>query len=101
MKATVRKFSFMSIGLVGCLIFYGIVFCVSIAFAQTKPASPVPKAPKELKVALVDFLSGPPAKAGTAAINAGRLFIEQINGAGGIGGVTQVGSKSKLLSTDD
>lgn len=55
--------------------------------ATAQVATPPPGAPKELKVALVDFLSGPAAKAGIAAINAGRLVIAQINDAGGIKGV--------------
>jgi len=90
MKTTVKKVSmfWLLIGLISCLVLDGFAFKVPIASGQAKPSSPsIPKAPKELKVALVDFLSGPPAKAGTAAINAGRILIEQINQAGGIGGV--------------
>lgn len=90
MKTTVKKVSLFGllVGLISCFVLDGIAFKVPIAFGQPKPSSSaIAKAPKELKVALVDFLSGPPAKAGTAAINAGRLFIEKINEAGGIGGV--------------
>jgi branched-chain amino acid transport system substrate-binding protein len=43
--------------------------------------------PSELKIAMVDFMSGGAAKFGTAALNAGELAIEQINAQGGIGGV--------------
>jgi branched-chain amino acid transport system substrate-binding protein len=43
--------------------------------------------PSELKVAMVDFQSGPAAKFGTAALNAGKMVFDQINEQGGIGGV--------------
>src|SRR5947207_12680097 len=43
--------------------------------------------PAELKVAMVDFMSGGAAKFGTGALNAGKLVFDQINAAGGIGGV--------------
>src|SRR5712691_9710804 len=43
--------------------------------------------PTELKVAMVDFMSGGAAKFGTGALNAGKLMFDQINAAGGIGGV--------------
>src|SRR5919202_1337155 len=43
--------------------------------------------PSELKVAIVDFMSGTSAKFGTVGLNAGKLMFDQINAAGGIGGV--------------
>ena len=43
--------------------------------------------PAELKVAMVDFMSGGAAKFGTAALNAGSLVFDQLNAEGGIGGV--------------
>jgi branched-chain amino acid transport system substrate-binding protein len=43
--------------------------------------------PSELKIAMVDFMSGGAAKFGTAALNAGELALDQINAQGGIGGV--------------
>jgi branched-chain amino acid transport system substrate-binding protein len=43
--------------------------------------------PAELKIAMVDFMSGGAAKFGTGALNAGELVFDQINAAGGIAGV--------------
>src|SRR5919204_1451455 len=43
--------------------------------------------PSELKVAMVDFMSGGAAKFGTVGLNAGALAFDQINAQGGIGGV--------------
>lgn len=43
--------------------------------------------PAELKVAMVDFMSGGAAKFGTSALNAGKLTFDQLNAQGGIGGV--------------
>lgn len=43
--------------------------------------------PSELKVAMVDFMSGGAAKFGTVALNAGALAFDDINSQGGIGGV--------------
>lgn len=43
--------------------------------------------PSELKVAIVDFMSGGAAKFGTVALNAGALVFDQLNAQGGIGGV--------------
>ena len=43
--------------------------------------------PSELKVAMVDFMSGGAAKFGTVALNAGAMVFDQINAQGGIGGV--------------
>jgi branched-chain amino acid transport system substrate-binding protein len=64
----------------------GVVACA--------PGAPAPGAgggtaqkPAELKVAMVDFQSGGAAKFGTAALNAGKLTFDQLNAAGGIGGV--------------
>ena len=43
--------------------------------------------PTELKIAMVDFMSGGAAKFGTVALNAGALVFDQLNAQGGIGGV--------------
>src|SRR5215211_8878141 len=43
--------------------------------------------PSELKIAMVDFMSGGAAKFGTGALNAGKMLFDQINEQGGIGGV--------------
>lgn len=69
------------------LLTIGVVVAVALAPAPVTPQAKPSGASAELKVALVDFLSGPAAKAGTAAINAGRLIITQINDAGGIKGI--------------
>jgi len=50
------------------------------------PAAKVEK-PSELKIALVDFQSGPFAKFGLTALNSGQLLLDQINQEGGIAGV--------------
>ncbi len=78
-------------------LFLGLVILVSetaaaviytSAPAQAAPVpTPVPGAPKALKVALVNFLSGVPATAGANSIKAGQLLIDRINTAGGIRGV--------------
>lgn len=52
---------------------------MSGAIAQTKPA--------ELKVGITTFLSGPASVFGVPAKAAAELYIEQLNAAGGIGGV--------------
>jgi branched-chain amino acid transport system substrate-binding protein len=69
------------------LLCFLLLLGVAFRPAATATSASVPGAPKELKVALVDFLSGPAAKAGTAAIEAGRLIIARLNDAGGIKGV--------------
>jgi len=43
--------------------------------------------PAQLKVALVDFMSGPAAVFGEASLNAGKMLLDQFNEQGGIGGV--------------
>jgi branched-chain amino acid transport system substrate-binding protein len=43
--------------------------------------------PPELKIAMVDFMSGGAAKFGAVALNAGALLLDQFNEQGGIGGV--------------
>jgi len=52
---------------------------MSGAIAQNKPA--------ELKVGITTFLSGPASVFGVPAKAAAELYIEQLNAAGGIGGV--------------
>jgi branched-chain amino acid transport system substrate-binding protein len=51
------------------------------------PGTTAGQKPSELKIAMVDFMSGGAAKFGTAALNAGELALDQINAQGGIGGV--------------
>jgi branched-chain amino acid transport system substrate-binding protein len=82
----------------GVLLLIGLA-CRPAAAPAPKPAPPAPApapapkpgppagAPAELKVALVDFLSGPAAKFGTAALNGMKLLFDETNEAGGIGGV--------------
>jgi len=82
----------------GVLLLIGLA-CRPAAAPAPKPAPPAPApapapkpgppagAPAELKVALVDFLSGPAAKFGTAALNGMKLLFDEINEAGGIAGV--------------
>jgi branched-chain amino acid transport system substrate-binding protein len=43
--------------------------------------------PSELKIAMVDFMSGGAAKFGTVALNAGSMMFDQLNAQGGINGV--------------
>jgi branched-chain amino acid transport system substrate-binding protein len=43
--------------------------------------------PSELKIAMVDFMSGGAAKFGTVGLNSAELVFDQINAQGGIGGV--------------
>jgi branched-chain amino acid transport system substrate-binding protein len=57
--------------------------------------------PAQLKIAMVDFMSGGAAKFGTAALNAGALTFDQINEAGGIGGVKVSYSKVDEAGTVD
>jgi len=65
------------------------VFFIILAFGLTvwpSSVSAVSK-PKELKIAIVQFLSGAAAPHDASAVNAAKLLIEQINAAGGIDGV--------------
>jgi branched-chain amino acid transport system substrate-binding protein len=63
--------------------------CGVIQAPSAPGAAPAAKAqkPAEIKVALVDFMSGGAAKFGTNALNAGSMLLDQINEQGGIGGV--------------
>src|SRR5437870_285467 len=62
---------------------------VGLLASACVPANPLASGqkPSELKVAMVDFMSGGAAKFGTVALNAGSLLFDQINAEGGIGGV--------------
>ncbi len=74
-----------AVGLIG----FG-VFLVAVAswLVATSAAAPVAGAPKELKVGIVTFLSGPASGPfGIPAKNAAEVWIEKINREGGIGGV--------------
>ncbi|GBD11813.1 Leu/Ile/Val-binding protein [bacterium HR23] len=84
--------SFVGVALLGLVLVAGLACRAAPGPTPTPrtpaaPAGPPAGAPKELKVALVDFLSGPPAKFGTSAINAGKMLLDQINQQGGIRGV--------------
>jgi branched-chain amino acid transport system substrate-binding protein len=69
------------------------LLCAIVAMAlfasacQVAPGLGGDQKPSELKVAMVDFMSGPAAKFGTVALNAGELTFDQINAEGGILGV--------------
>jgi branched-chain amino acid transport system substrate-binding protein len=58
-----------------------LLACIVLAACQTRDRPP------EVKVALVDFVSGSVARSGMNAVNGGKLVIDQINARGGIGGV--------------
>jgi branched-chain amino acid transport system substrate-binding protein len=70
-----------------------LVLTIGLLAAACAPQTPAgggggaAQKPAELKVAMVDFQSGGAAKFGAAALNAGKLTFDQINAAGGIGGV--------------
>ncbi len=69
----------------GFLLLMGLA-CHPAAPAASAPAK-LPGAPKELKVGIVAFLSGPAsAPFGIPARNAAEVWIEKINREGGIGG---------------
>ena len=57
----------------------GALAAASLALAQQKPA--------ELKIGITTFLSGPPAVFGVPGKAAAELAIDEINAAGGVGGV--------------
>ncbi len=57
------------------------------ACAPGAPSSGGAQKPAEIKIAMVDFMSGGAAKFGTGALNAGKMLFDQINEQGGIGGV--------------
>jgi branched-chain amino acid transport system substrate-binding protein len=61
-------------------------FALSAAFLQFGPALAQDK-PSELKIAIVQFLSGAAAPHDASAVNTARLLTEQFNSSGGIGGV--------------
>jgi branched-chain amino acid transport system substrate-binding protein len=84
------------LGLIGKTFLVVFVLLTLIGMLTVSEATAVSGAPKEIKVALVDFLSGPAASAGISAIDAGYLVIEQINKAGGISGV-----KIKPIKVDE
>src|SRR5438105_6105149 len=69
--------------------FLSILFVAALLLNACLPGTPGAGGgkPSELKIAMVDFMSGGAAKFGTAALNAGELTFDQINAQGGIGGV--------------
>jgi branched-chain amino acid transport system substrate-binding protein len=72
MKNSVRGAAGVLALLVACLLF-------SPALAQSKPS--------EIKIAIVQFLSGAAAPHDASAVNTAKLLTEQFNAAGGIEGV--------------
>src|SRR5713226_9287666 len=69
----------------------GCVLVAALLVAACMPGAPASSGggqkPSELKIAMVDFMSGGAAKFGTAALNAGEMTFDQLNAQGGIGGV--------------
>jgi branched-chain amino acid transport system substrate-binding protein len=69
----------------------GLVVVAALLWTACAPGGPSPgssaQKPAELKIAMVDFMSGGAAKFGTGALNAGKMLFDQINEQGGIGGV--------------
>ena len=65
------------------------VLALGLLASACIPGSPLAggQKPSELKIAMVDFMSGGAAKFGTVALNAGEMVFDQINAQGGIGGV--------------
>jgi branched-chain amino acid transport system substrate-binding protein len=78
MKALVRA----------CALGVSLLLPAATAFAQQKPA--------ELKIAMTTFLTGPAAVFGVPGRAAAEIAVDEINGAGGIGGV-----KIKLIVIDE
>ena len=68
----------------------GLVVVAALLWTACTPGGPASgggQKPAELKIAMVDFMSGGAAKFGTGALNAGKMLFDQINEQGGIGGV--------------
>src|SRR6478672_9249200 len=67
----------------------GFILAATLLASACVPGGPGTSGskPAELKVAMVDFMSGGAAMFGTGALNAGKMVFDQINAAGGIGGV--------------
>src|SRR5438034_1949014 len=68
----------------------GLVLVAALLWTACTPGGPSSgggQKPSELKIAMVDFMSGGAAKFGTVALNAGEMTFDQINAQGGIGGV--------------
>ncbi len=77
-----------AVGLIG---FFVVAVAVAPALLGSAAAAPVAGAPKELKVGIVTFLSGPASGPfGIPAKNAAEVWIEKINREGGIGGAKVV-----------
>ena len=69
----------------------GLVVVAALLWTACTPGGPrravAGRSLAELKIAMVDFMSGGAAKFGTGALNAGKMLFDQINEQGGIGGV--------------
>lgn len=71
------------------LFLFGFALLVGVACPPA--AAQVPGAPKELKLGLVDYLSGPAASHfGIPAVRGAQVWIEKINEEGGVGGAKLV-----------
>lgn len=66
-------------GVTGALVLFAACLQLGPALAQGKPS--------EIKIAIVQFLSGAAAPHDAAAVNTAKLLTEQFNASGGIGGV--------------
>lgn len=89
-----------------CLFSVAGLFSWLWVLPATAQAQPVSGAPKELKIGIVTFLSGPASSTfGIPAKNAADLWIEKINREGGIGGAKivsvvtdEAGSADKVVT---
>src|SRR5215472_17153401 len=66
-------------GLIGALALVAASLQIAPAFAQGKPS--------ELKIAIVQFMSGAAAPHDASAVNTAKLLTEEFNASGGIDGV--------------
>jgi branched-chain amino acid transport system substrate-binding protein len=73
-------------------VLVGLIVAIALAIlSEAGRAAPVTGAPEALKLGVVTFLSGPASGPfGIPARNAADIWIEKINGEGGIGGVKVV-----------
>lgn len=78
-------------------IMYSLILCLAVGFTVFSSSSVLAAAkPAELKIAVVQSLSGAGVPHDLSAVNAAKLLFEQINGAGGISGV-----KIKAIYVDE
>ena len=87
MTRTGRISGFLSLIVVGALLVSACNVVQAPAAGGGGGSAAKVQKPAEIKVAMVDFMSGGAAKFGTNALNAGAMLFDQINAEGGIGGV--------------